>query len=216
MVKVKNKVIESIIHLVFFMLIWGVIANIILMNLENIYVLIPISILGILYLIFYIKKPYKKEKLRINSWILLMIAIFSGITIGKFLKLETIVVVIIAVSICDILSFMKIGKKTANAKVMANSNLKNKLIVYGISLKGKRLVPTKGIGDFFFYTMVLSGIYKSFNYIMALNTSLVIFIGCLINCFIVCFTYDKKGYKGFPAIPIPLGLVLAMIIFLTI
>lgn len=115
----------------------------------------------------------------------------------------------------DIISFMKLGKKTINAKVMNNKKLMSKLIVYGKSFKNGKPVPTKGLGDIVFYAILISGIYKlEYNNFFIIYGACLIFLGCVINWIIICFIYKKKGYKGFPATIIPFLCLLPLLIYL--
>ncbi|PPK48612.1 hypothetical protein [Clostridium algidicarnis] len=211
MPNLKEKLIESIIHSIIIMIISLFITYIIIMNSYNIFWMSFFSFIGVIFLIIYIRKPYKKEYLVINSWLCMIFIIFIGSLIGKFIPLSTLIVLSIGIPIVDIISFTKAGSKTANAKVMANKNSMAKLIVYGKSFKNNNPIPTKGLGDFLFYTILLSGIYKlssDFNFI--LYGAGLIFLGCTINWIIVCFIYNKKWYKGFPATFIPLISVLPL------
>lgn len=207
----KEKLIESIIHSIIIMIISLFITYIIIINSYNIFWLSLFSFIGVIFLIIYIRKPYKKEYLVINSWLCMIFIIFIGSLIGRFIPLSTLIVFSIGISIVDIISFTKVGSKTANAKVMVNKNSMAKLIVYGKSFKNNNPIPTKGLGDFLFYTILLSGIYKlssDSNFILY-GTGLI-FLGCTINWIIVCFIYNKKWYKGFPATFIPLISVLPL------
>lgn len=205
MTDLKARLIESIIHSIIIMIISLIITSLIIINLSNIFWMSMSSIIGVIFLIIYIKKPYKKEYLVINSWICMIFIIFIGSLIVKIVPLSSLIGVIIGIPIFDIISFMKIGSKTTNAKVMSNKNLMAKLIVYGKSFKNNKAVPTKGLGDFLFYTILLSGIYKVSNDSnVVFYGACLIFLGCAINWIIVCFIYNKKWYKGFPATFIPL------------
>lgn len=207
----KEKLIESIIHSIIIMIISLFITYIVIINLSNIFWMSMSSITGLIFLIAYIKKPYKKEHLVISSWLCMMFIIFIGNLIGKIIPLSSLIGFSIGISIFDIISFTKIGVKTANAKVMSNKNFMAKLIVYGKSFKNNNAVPTKGLGDFLFYTILLSGIYKvSSDSNFVLYGACLIFLGCAINWIIVCFIYNKKWYKGFPATFIPLILVVPL------
>lgn len=193
MLKLKEKLIESIIHSIIIMIISLIITYLIIMNL-SIFLLSMSSIIGVIFLIIYIKKPYKKEHLVINSWLCLISVIFIGSLIGNVIPLSTLITFSIGVSIFDIISFTKIGSKTANAKVMANKNLMWKLIVYGKSFKNNSVIPTKGLGDFLLYTILLSGIYKvSSDSNFVLYGACLIFLGCTINWIIVCFLYTTRN-----------------------
>jgi len=95
------------------------------------------SIIGVLFLIIYIKSPYKKEHLIVNSWLSMICVIFIGSLIGKIIPPSSLMGVGISVSVVDIISFTKIGTKTTNAKIMASKELMWKLIVYGKSFKNR-------------------------------------------------------------------------------
>lgn len=213
MSELKQKLIESIIHSIIIMIISLFITYFIVIHLSNTFFMVMSFFIGVLFLITYIKKPYNKESLMINSWLCMICILFIGNFIGKSIPLSSLISCGFAISIVDIISFTKIGSKTANAKVMTNKNLMAKLIVYGKSFKNNNIVPTKGLGDFVFYAILLSGIYKLSN-----NTSYIfygaclVFLGCVINWIIVCFIYNKKWYKGFPATFIPFILVLPLLL----
>lgn len=210
MSELKEKLIESILHSIIIMIISLFITCLVVMNL-SIFLISMGSILGVLFLTVYIKKPYNKEHLIINSWLCMICVIFIGSILGKIITLSNLIGIGMGVSIFDIISFTKIGSKTTNAKVMANKNFMWKLIVYGKSFKDKKPIPTKGLGDFLFYTILLSGIYKiSNNSGFLFYGACLIFLGCIINWIIVSFIYNKKWYKGFPATFIPFILVLSL------
>lgn len=211
MSELKQKLVESIIHSIIVMLISLIITSVIIIDLSNIFFMVISFIIGVIFLVIYIKKPYNKEALMINSWICMICVLFIGNLIGKMIPLASVISCGIAISIVDIISFTKIGSKTSNAKVMSNKNLMSKLIVYSKSVKNNNIVPTKGLGDFVFYTILLSGLYKisNSNYYLFYGACLV-FLGCAINWIIVCFIYKKKWYKGFPATFIPFILLLPL------
>ncbi|MGK0468378.1 hypothetical protein [Clostridium sp.] len=210
MSELKEKLIESILHSIIIMIISLFVTCLVIMRL-SLFLLSMSSIIGVLFLITYIKKPYNKEHLIINSWLCMICVIFIGSVIGKIITLSNLIGIGMGVSIFDIISFTKIGSKTANSKVMANKKLMWKLIVYGKSFKDKKPIPTKGLGDFLFYTILLSGIYKiSNNSDFLFYGVCLIFLGCTINWIIVSFIYNKKWYKGFPATFIPFILVLPL------
>ncbi|SHK73211.1 hypothetical protein SAMN02745163_04362 [Clostridium cavendishii DSM 21758] len=204
MSELKGKLIESIIHSILIMIVsLGVMYLIIKNSSSVVWLLIP-SIIGVVFLIMYIKKPYEKDYLIMYSWICMICVLFIGTLIGRLIPVTSAISMGIMLSIFDILSFTKRGSKTTNAKVMSNKKLMAKLIVYGMSLENRNAVPTKGLGDFLFYTILLSSIYKVSNNSMYLFYGVcLIFLGCVINWIIVCFIYNKKWYKGFPATFIP-------------
>ncbi|MBU3113688.1 hypothetical protein [Clostridium lacusfryxellense] len=212
MTELKEKLIESILHSIIIMIISLFITCLVIMNL-SLFLISMSSIIGVLFLITYIRKPYNKEHLIINSWICLICVAFIGSMIGIIIPLSSLIGLGIGMSIFDILSFTKIGSKTTNAKIMANKHLMWKLIVYGKSFKDKKPIPTKGFGDFLFYSILLSSIYKmSNNFDFLFYGACLIFLGCTINWIIVSFIYNKKWYKGFPATFIPFIFVIPIFI----
>ena len=211
MSELKEKLIESIMHSIVITITSLIITYFIITNLSNIFLMLISSIIGVIFLITYIRKTYTKEYLIINSWLSIACVFFIGNLIGKIVPLSSLIGIGIGTSIFDIISFTKIGSKTTNAKAMANKNLMYKCIVYGKSLKNSNAVPTSGIGDFLFYTILLSGIYNVINNSNFLfYGACLIFLGCAINWIIVCFIYNKKWYKGFPATFIPFILVVPL------
>ncbi|HKM33639.1 MAG TPA: hypothetical protein VJY54_02735 [Lachnospiraceae bacterium] len=79
----------------------------------------------------------------------------------------------------------------------------SKLIVYGKG-KGNELIPTRGIGDYFYYAMWIADIWnvsnKLWSYVVAF---MMIFLGTTIDYFIIGRISKKGDYKGFPATVIP-------------
>lgn len=213
MSELKDRLIESIIHSIIIMIVSLLIIFLIILNVSNIILISIISVAGVMFLISYIKKKYEKKHLIIFSWICMIFVIFIGCLIGKIIPISSLMTIGIVISAVDIISFTKMGSKTANAKAMNNKELMSKLIVYGMSFKNRKAVPTKGLGDFLFYTILLAGLYKISNnsHILLYGTGLV-FLGCAINWIIVCFIYDKRWYKGFPATFIPFIFILPLFI----
>ena len=198
--KFRESVKWSIIaHFVFFMII----ALIILF--EHDYIKIGFSIIGIIYAVYYLFfTKYNKDKIFLNSLILFLTAAHIGITIGYYIDIIMVLFTGIAISIQDVLSFTKLGKRTANAKAMSSTEFMSKLILYSKSTKDGHLIPTKGMGDFLFYSLWLSGIYYSkFNIKYLLLGFTGILIGTIINYLIISKIYQKENYKGFPATIIP-------------
>lgn len=211
--ELKEKFIESVIHSIIVMIISLISICFVTIKISNIYLIVGISTIGTLFMIFYIKKECELNWLIGCSWVCLISVIFIGTLIGKVIAVTSAISIATMVSIMDIISFTKFGTKTTNAKVMANKNLMIKLIVYGVSFKNQKAVPTKGLGDFMLYTILLASIYKASNNVMFLfYGTILVFLGCVINWIIVYHRYDKIGYKGFPATFIPFLLVLPLLI----
>lgn len=160
-----------------------------------------LGIIGGIYLLvnlFLLKS--KQERFFVNGIILLVSVTLIGILIGNYLSLLTIFCMGVAVSIVDILSFTKYGKKTTNAKVMSNPNMLYKLLIYGKG-KGDMLYPIYGLGDCFFYALWISGLSKSIEEMLLLG--LAVLVGSLVNMLIVQRIHMKQNYKGLPGTPIP-------------
>lgn len=159
---------------------------------------------GALYIIinaFFIK--YKRETLFLNGLISAFGVLCLGMMFGKNIDLEGIIMIGASISLIDILSFTKYGKRTMNAKAMSNVNFMSKLIVYGKE-KGDILVPTCGIGDYLYYAMWISGIHNVSDSLWAYVASAVmILVGSCIHYGIIAKIYKKESYKGFPATVFP-------------
>lgn len=213
MSQLKEKLIESTIHSIIIIIISLLASFFIIINLSNELFMWIVSMVGVLFLLSYMKKKYKKEDLIIYSWVSLIFIIFIGNLVGKIIPAYSLISAGATLSVVDILSFTRFGSRTTNAKVMGNKKLMWKLIVYGKSFKNKNPVPTSGFGDYMFYTMLLSGIYKLSNSSKILFYGVVlIFIGCSINWIIIWIICHKKWYKGFPATAIPFVLILILIL----
>lgn len=125
------------------------------------------------------RQPFNKSHLIISGFICLLTVLLFGILIGRYISTVSAIGIGISVGIVDVLSFTKKGKNTTNAKVMRNKPLMYKLIVYGISFKDKSPVPTKGLGDFMYYAILLSALSQF------TKSSTILFLG-MISCFLAC------------------------------
>ena len=155
MTEFKEKLLEAMIYSVFIMIISLFMASIILVY-GSLSLKIISSVIGIIYIFVYIRKPYNKEKLLVNSWLCMVSVIFIGSLIGGLVPPNSFIIFGISLSFVEILSFTKKGTRTVNARIIANMNLTAKLIVYGKSLKNGKLIPTKGLGDYMFYSAILA------------------------------------------------------------
>jgi len=211
--EVRERLNEAIIHSILIIIISLLASYVIIVNVSNILFMSISSLIGIIFIANYIRKPYNKEQLIINSWLCLIGVLFIGNFIGKNIPPASLVGVGVGMSVFDVISFTRFGTKTTNAKVMANKKMMYKLIVYGRSLKGGNPVPTTGLGDFLFYFILLSGIYKISNsYSFFISGICLIFLGVIINFVIIYMIYNKKGYKGFPATFIPFILLVPILL----
>lgn len=167
-------------------------------------VLAVVSILGGVYIIinaFFIK--YKRERLFVNGLISALAVLCLGVLVGENIDLEGIIALGAAISVMDVLSFTKYGKHTVNAKAMSNVHFMSKLIVYGKG-KGTILIPTRGIGDYFYYAMWIAGIWNVSNELWAyIVAAVMIFLGTMIDYFFIGRLSQREDYKGFPATVIP-------------
>ncbi|MFL0249396.1 hypothetical protein ACJDT4_03105 [Clostridium neuense] len=213
MSEVKQKLIEATIHSIVITIISLAVSYLVITNVSNMLFMSVSAVIGIVFLINYIRKPYNKDYLIVNSWICLIGVLFIGNFIGKNIPPASLFGVGVGMSVFDIISFTRFGTKTTNAKVMDNKKLMYKLIVYGKSLKDGKPLPTTGLGDFLFYFILLSGIYKvSSSYSFLFMGACLILLGCVINFVIIYFIYGKKWYKGFPATFIPFILILPLLL----
>ena len=87
-------------------------------------ILFAFGIAGVVYILFslfFIK--YKRERLFINGIIGIWSVLFLGSWFGKQLELESTISIAAVVTVMDIVSFTRIGKRTVNAKAIANWGL---------------------------------------------------------------------------------------------
>lgn len=200
----KERLIESILHSILIVILALILLAFFLLKINNNVVLLITTIIGMVYLFIYVKKPFNKSHLIINSILCMLAVLLCGVLIGRYIPIASAIGIGITVGIVDVLSFTKKGKNTTNAKVMRNKPLMHKLIVYGISFKDKSPVPTKGLGDFMYYAILLSVLFQfSKDTTILFLGCFAVFLGCVINWIIVCFIYKKPWYKGFPATIIP-------------
>ena len=182
---------------------------------ESFFTMAIISIIGLLFSLYYLFfRSYKQEELFLGSWVMLITVLHIGVTLGRVLEPATVISIGVTVSVMDIISFTKKGKSTPNARAMANTNFASKLILYAISPKDKHLIPAKGLGDFLFYSIWIAHCHLlaegDWSYLLA--GMIAIFIGTVVDWYIISKLYLRENYKGFPATPIPFVCILSVII----
>ena len=174
-----------------------------------------IAILGGVYALYYIFfRKYNKAELFWNSCGLFVVSMCIGSLVGGQMDAESLISVGVGISLVDVLSFTKYGRKTLNAKAMSNTNLLAKLILYGKNKEGK-LIPTTGFGDYLYYSVWVSGVAMLTG--SPLHTALgaaLIYIGTGLNCLVISRLYKKENYKGLPATILPFLCVLPLLIFI--
>ncbi|MCF2664224.1 hypothetical protein JQM66_06565 [Oscillibacter valericigenes] len=199
----KDKLIHGILWSVFYLIVYGVL-SVVGNFLFPVEFLIGCGLIGGVYILinaFFIR--YKRERLFVNGLLSAFAVLCLGILIGKQLKFQDVLALGAAISIIDILSFTKHGKHTTNAKAMSNIHFMSKLIVYGKE-KNDVLVPTCGIGDYFYYSMWISGIHTISNSIYAyLLAVCTILLGSCIHYAIIMKLSRRENYKGFPGTVFP-------------
>ncbi|MBE5961236.1 MAG: hypothetical protein E7256_07595 [Lachnospiraceae bacterium] len=198
-----NKINRAIVWSIAFLVIHGFLTIISSLLLPQ-KVVTFIGVVGGIYILihaFLIK--YNRDWLFINGLLSFVSVICLGVLIGKNLKFEEVISIGVAISAFDILSFTKYGKRTANAKAMSSIHFMSKLIVYGKG-KGDELVPTCGIGDYFYYAIWISGIQavSDFIYTYVVGSVLILFGSC-IHYFLIIKLSKRDNYKGFPATVFP-------------
>lgn len=209
----KERLKESILHSIIISILALILLTVFILKIINNVLLLITTIIGMIYVLIYVKKPFNKNHLIISGFICLLTVLLFGILIGRYISITSAIAIGISVGIVDVLSFTKKGKNTTNAKVMGNKPLMYKLIVYGISFKDKSPVPTKGLGDFMYYAILLSTLFQftKSNTILFLGI-LFCFLGCAINWIIIHFIYKRPWYRGFPATIIPFIFLLPLYI----
>ncbi len=199
----KNKLIHAVSWSVGYLIVYGILTVIGNFWFSDEFLVICGLTGGIYILInaFFIK--YKRERLFINGLISAFTVLCLGVVAGKNLDFEGVLAIGAAISVMDILSFTKYGKHTINARAMSNVHFMSKLIVYGKE-KNDVLVPTCGIGDYFYYSLWISGIHTVSGSIYAyLLAVCMILLGSCIHYAIIMRLCQRENYKGFPGTIFP-------------
>lgn len=124
--------------------------------------------------------------------------LFLGSWFGKQLELESTISIAAIVTVMDIVSFTRIGKRTANAKAIANKSVAARLFVYGIE-KNDVLIPTCGFGDYLYYAMWISGIHSLSESIQTyVFCAFMILVGIIIQSVVIKKLSIRDNFKGFP------------------
>lgn len=167
-------------------------------------ILLVLTVAGVIcFLCSVLLLPYKRNYLFAGGLISTFSMLQIGVFLGGYLQLETIISIGAAVSVVDVLSFTRLGKRTVNAKIMAKPSLAARLILYGKG-PGDKLVPTCGMGDWFLYALWISGTGLIFKEPMAyLFSAAAILLGTLIDNAVIKKWSKKENFKGFPATIIP-------------
>lgn len=200
--KLKKCIIWSFV----FIIIETMLVTILKYNVDHVF--LYICFIGLVYMLinaFCIK--YHRERLFINGIISFITVVLFGVLAGLNLEVKDVIAIGVAISLIDVLSFTKAGKRTMNAKAMSNVNFMSKLIVYGIG-KEDALYPTCGIGDYFYFALWLAGLGKSIKLLLLLGVGL--FVGNFINKVIVLKLSKRTNYRGIPATIIPFICILSI------
>lgn len=174
-------------------------------------IMLAVGVSGAVYILFnlfFVK--YKRERLFINGIIGALSVMFLGSWFGQQLDVESTITIGAAVTAMDIISFTGIGKRTVNAKAMANKSVAARLFVYGIE-KNDVLIPTCGFGDYLYYAMWISGIHAVSDSMQTYTfAAFMILMGIIIQSVVVKKVSVRDNFKGFPGTVFPLlGTVLA-------
>lgn len=167
-------------------------------------ILFLLSVVGLIcFLCSALLLPYKRKHLFAGGLICTFSMLQIGVFLGGYLKLETIISIGAAVSVVDVLSFTRLGKRTINAKIMAKPSLAARLILYGKE-PGDELIPTCGMGDWFLYALWISGVgLISQEFVAFVFSAAAILLGTLIDNEVIKKLSKKESFKGFPATIIP-------------
>lgn len=206
--------IEVIIHTIIQIVIWAIALYTMLYLLHMDIVYNVLSLLCIIIFTLVITRKITGRHLILNSWICLACIMACGVAAGRLIYIEIILPMIIYVCVLDVISFTRFGKKTTNAKLMNNNKWLPRLLVFGRSFKTGQPVPTKGFGDYLWYSITFAAIYTTYGKTIGLVAILAIIIGVLINLMIINRIYKYIWYRGFPATVGPLGLCIILIVIL--
>ena len=196
---------EAIIHTIIQIVIWAIALYTMLSLLHMDIVYNVLSLLCIIIFTLVITRKITGRHLILNSWICLACIMACGVAAGRLIYIEIILPMIIYVCVLDVISFTRFGKKTTNAKLMNSNKWLPRLLVYGRSFKAGQPVPTKGFGDYLWYSITFATIYTTYGKTIGLVAILAIIIGVLINLMIINRIYKYIWYRGFPATVAPLG-----------
>ncbi|WP_150275480.1 hypothetical protein [Paenibacillus tepidiphilus] len=108
-----------------------------------------------------------------------------------------------AVIVADMLSFLRIGRRTPNAKLMGNRQSLARLSIC-LPLPGRPgLTPIIGVGDLMFYALLT---LAALQFPQALHPWIalpLVVLGQLLDIVLIVAAERRKGYKGFPATLMP-------------
>lgn len=175
-----------------------------------------LSLILLLYCVYYIKRPITKiETFIIMNKIYMVACVIIGLALGKLIKIpSSLLGIIIGVAISDVLSFTKsrIGEKTTNSIVSRKTSLLEKLLIYVNIKEYSNLLPILGVGDIIFFSLLVSSLYQ-INPDYLLQSVALLILGVIINYICIYFSCKRKGYKGFPG---TLGPSITFMIFIFI
>lgn len=208
----KERLKESALHMIIHIVIWAIFIYAFMTFLNNDIVYIALGLLSVIIFIFMLTRNTSGQAMIIHSWIRLACVIICGVAFGRFSYIHIILPMLIYISFYDVFSFTRLGKNTLNAKLINSNKWLPRLLVYGRSFKTGKPVPTKGFGDYLWYSIAFSSIFTTHGKTIGLLAIIAIIVGVIINLFIVSRIYRYSWYKGFPATVGPLGLCVILII----
>ncbi|MDF2588513.1 MAG: hypothetical protein K0S41_2354 [Anaerocolumna sp.] len=202
---------EASIHMIIHIVIWAIVNYTIstFLHKDIGYVL---GLLSIIVFVLMITRKDANQHMIVYSWICLICVMACGVVIGRFIYIEILLPMMIYVCTIDVFSFSRIGKKTANAKLINSNKWLPRLLVYGRSFKTGKPVATKGFGDYLNYSIAFASIHTTYGKSIGLCAIIAIIIGVIINLLIISRIYKYKWYKGFPATIGPLGLCVILVV----
>lgn len=207
---------EARIHIIIHIIIWAIVLYAVLTFLHNDIIYILLSLLSIIVFVIIITRKETYKHLIVYSWICLGCVMTCGVTIGRFITIEILLIMMIYVCAIDVFSFTRRGKNTMNAKLMSSNKWLPRLLVYGRSFKTGKPVGTKGFGDYYNYSIAFSTIYTAYGKTIGIGAIIAIILGVIINLIIINRVYKHTWYKGFPATIGPLGLCVVLIVIIFI
>jgi len=210
--KFKERLKESALHTIIHIVIWSIFVYSFMTILNKNIVYIALGLLSLVLFSYMLTRNATGQTLIIHSWIRLVFITIWGVALGRFIYILIILPMLIIITIYDVFSFTRWGKNTLNAKTINNKELLPRFLVFGRSFKTGKPVPTKGYGDYLWYSIAFSSIFTTYGKSIGLLAIIAIIVGVIINLIIISRIYRYSWFKGFPATVGPLGLCVILII----
>lgn len=170
--------------------------------LPNINILSILAIIGVVYLIWYLKAKINVNYFLLANYIFVIAIILISLFVSQKIVKDVpgLIAFITIMVVIDVISFtnLRLSKYTLNTAVINNKKLLSKLLIYADVKKYPFYLPIFGMGDVYFLSVILSSLY-ALNKSFLLYGNILILFGTVLDIALIWIFHNKEKFKGYPA-----------------